>query len=130
MFGEKFRKVYNCRNNPMFSWHWGSLLKHYGENKKTLVISIFPISHNLFFLVKSNCCKRWYGICQGSQYKGKKYTSQTSLDEHWEKNEQAQGRTDIGMNTWQRLSVSLRQWNAIAAIDIFNKKRVFLWSMP
>ena len=32
---------------------------------------------------------------------------------------QAQGRTELGMNT-VRLCVSLRQWNAIAGIDIFN----------
>ena len=36
--------------------------------------------------------------------------------------EQAQGRTDLEMDTvrWQRLCVSLRQWNAIAVKDIFN----------
>ena len=42
------------------------------------------------------------------------------------KDEQAQGRTDFGMNTaWcQRLCISLRQWNAIAVIDVFNKKSI------
>ena len=40
------------------------------------------------------------------------------------KDEQAQGRTDFGMKTQpgDRLRVSLRQKNAIAAIDISNKK--------
>ena len=39
--------------------------------------------------------------------------------------EQGQGRTDSGMNTGrsQRLCVSLRKWHAIAAIDIFNRKK-------
>ena len=38
------------------------------------------------------------------------------------KNEQAEGRTDFGMNTvmWQMSCVSLRQKNATADIDIFN----------
>ena len=41
------------------------------------------------------------------------------------KDEQAQVRTDLGMNTirWQRSCVSLRQHNAIANIGIFDKKK-------
>ena len=36
------------------------------------------------------------------------------------KHEQAQERTDFGMNTvrWQRLCLSLRQENAVAGLDI------------
>ena len=40
------------------------------------------------------------------------------------KDKQAQGRTYFRMNTasLHKMCVSLRQWNAIAAIDIFNEK--------
>ena len=52
------------------------------------------------------------------EYTNNEYMTNTPKDE------QAQGRTNFGMNTvrWQRLFESLRQLNAIAAADIFNKK--------
>ena len=84
-------------------------------------------------LPKSKRCKRWCGICQGSQSKELKIKKKIIIcdEKAWTNKlteEQAQGRTDFGVKTarWKRLYVSLRQWNAIAAIDIFTVKRVFL----
>ena len=38
--------------------------------------------------------------------------------------EDAQGRTDFGMNTGQVFCVSLSQYNAIAVIDIFKERSI------